>query len=622
MTIPRAHVHRCWARPRLTALGLAVALVASSAPVGAQGNTRELVCRGSAGLPLKVELDPSPRDTASVVMSLDYRRPTTLPGSDLRKLEPGTCSWNPYGFPGFPVEPGRVRFDVRRQGQPWLGTGTRIMDTTVGAARFFPDPITLPRYLNDPSHYWKFYVDDVTNLSYSYTSMFDDGLPTYVTITGPVQLANDVRRDLLCRGGTTGLLWGGGASAGNNLAKVQLSYRVSPTLPGQSGGGLAPGSCAWTNRTAMPPEPGKIWFTTSSNAQLKQTQSGVPLDRSPTAAERYPDMRSIPEYLKDPAHFWQFAVVSRAPDSAVTNGVWKPNLTNLVAGALRTTATSTTRSQPSNLPGGGAFQPGGAGSTSTATTVFDIRNVSVTPGLEGVAIRFDAAPNITPTVTLTPDNGGTAIRLAVGSAPNGTMWRYSAASTTKLARNTKYAYRIDAPATAQARANTTSGAFKTLGQFVRISITRIDILSDGDTDGDGDFGFRFEACPFAATTPASLGSWITDYLQWSEGPHPVDLTMENTTGTAPDRFRLVGVGADNDMNVTNNRRRGATISCTSPNVPEKNESYEWNYVEIEFDLTKYPGAKAGDSFVRRSKPLANGSRVSFEIRGSLLVTRQ
>ena len=169
-------------------------------------------------------------DSANVVMSLDYKRPSVALGGDPRKLEPGTCTWNQYGFTGFPVEPGRVRFDVRRQGQPWLGTGTRMMDTTVGAARFFPDPITLPRYLADPKHYWKFYVDDATNLAYSHSSVYDDGLPTYVYITGPLQFANDVRRDLICRGGPSGLLYGGGASAGGASA-VCITMSASATLP-------------------------------------------------------------------------------------------------------------------------------------------------------------------------------------------------------------------------------------------------------------------------------------------------------------------------------------------------------------------------------------------------------
>jgi hypothetical protein len=107
----------------------------------------------------------------------------------------------------------------------------------------------------------------------------------------------------------------------------------------------------------MPPEPGKIWFITASNAQLKQMQSGGTVDRSSTAAERYPDVRSIPEYLKDPAHYWTFSVMSRDPDSALTNGPWMRDLASVVTGT-RTTATSTTRSQPTTVPGGGTFQPG------------------------------------------------------------------------------------------------------------------------------------------------------------------------------------------------------------------------------------------------------------------------
>lgn len=157
---------------------------ASASSLGAQGRIRELYCRGRAGIPLKVDLDPSPRDTAHVVMVLEYTRSTAVLRDSVKQLAPGSCTWNPYGFEGYPVEPGRVRFDVWRQAQPYSDTATRIMDTTVGAARFFFDPISLPRYLNDPSHYWKFYVDDSTNLSQSYSSVFDDGLPTYVTIKG------------------------------------------------------------------------------------------------------------------------------------------------------------------------------------------------------------------------------------------------------------------------------------------------------------------------------------------------------------------------------------------------------------------------------------------------------
>jgi hypothetical protein len=622
---------------RIARLALVLAALASATTLGAQGTMRELYCRGKAGLALKVDQDPSPRDTRDVVMVLEYARSTAVVRDSVQLIAPGTCTWNPYGHPTIPAEPGRVRFDVRRQAQAWTDTGTRRMDTTVGAARFFPDPITLPRYLNDPRHYWKFYVDDATSLAVSYTQMFDDGLPTYVNITGPLVLANDVKRDLICRGGSAGLLFGGGTNAGDNLARVVLSYRVSSTVPGPAGLGLSAGTCAWTDRTAMPKEPGTIAFITARNAQIKQAQSGT-IDRTATAAERYPDVFTIPEYLKDSRHYWTFAVMSRDPDSALTNGPWKPDLGSVLATG-RTTSTPTTRSgttspgsqvyQPgagaptASLPTskvGGAYQPGGAGSTSVATTVFDIRNVQVSPGLEGVAIKFDAAANIKPTVTLTPDNGDAAIPLAVGGVPNGTMWRYSAASTTKLARNAKYAYRIDAPATANARANSTSGVFKTFGQSVIVTVSRIDVLSDGDSDSPGELRFQMQSCPMSVLgfnyLPKPGGT-----QSWSEGKYPVNFVIQNQEGTSPDQIRVVMLVIEEDGSARGHPY--PQIRCTGGEFePGDNPSYEWNYVVMDFDLTKYPGAKGGEPFARRSRVPKNGSTVAIEIRGSILVIRQ
>ena len=612
---------------RLVAVGLLVLALAPARAVDAQGVTRELVCRGNTGMALRVDMDPSPRDTANVVMVLEYTRSTKALGGDFRTLDPGTCSWNPVGAATTPPEPGRVRFDVRREAQRWSATERRMMDTTVRAAVFLPDPITLPRYLLDPKNYWKFYVNDVTGLSTSHMAAFESGTPTYVWITGAVQLANDVRRDLLCRGGTTGLLWGGGTTVGNNLAKVQLSYRVSPTVPGATGSGLAPGSCAWTSRTAMPPEPGKIWFITAANAQLRQMQSGTTVDRTPTAAERYPDMRSIPEYLKDPAHYWTFAVVSRDPDSAVTNGVWKRDLTSVVAGT-RDAATSTVRTQPTTSGTGSQPYSPGASTTSRATSLFDIRNVTVTAGLEGVVIRFEAAANSKPTVTLTPVAGGAPISLAVSSgvATSSGMVRYSAASQAKLARNTSYNYAIAATATAQARANSKSGTAKTLGQYLTVSISRIDILSDGDKDGNGEIYFYFESCPKGALSYDALMQKGGAALDWTEGPHPTTVELKNAEGSTPDQVRIVPWMFEDDFGLVPFQGRNArpVFTCASQGAvePRRTPTGEWNSLVMDIDLTKYPGAKAGDSFVRRSKPLANGSTVSFEIRGAFLITRQ
>jgi hypothetical protein len=580
----------------------------------------ELVCRGVSGISLKVDQDPSPRDPASVTMALRYKPATKPTGPDVRLLEPGTCTWNPLGASGVKPEPGIVRFDVRREAQPWSLNTTRMLDTTAGAARFFPDPITLPRYLADPRHYWGFFVDDVTNYSHSFGSKYDPGSPTYVTINGPMVLANDARRDLLCRGGPSGLLFGGGTNAGANLSKVIVNYRVSGSVPGPRGSGLSPGTCAWTDRTAMPKEPGRVAFITASNAQLKQAQSGSVVDRSSTAAERWPDVNTIPEYLRDPAHFWRFTAVAADPDSALTHGAWKVELTNVVA-TTRTAPGATTPSMPGTSAGNAPFDPARAG-TSNVTSLFDIRNVNVTPGLEGVALRFDAAPDIKPTVTLTPAGGSAPITAVVGGAPNGRMWRYSAASPAKLARNAQYTFRIDAPATASARANSKSGTFRTLSQRATISVSQIYLISDGDKDGDGEVLFTFDVCP-RAIEGFYLAGPEGSSLTWGDGPHRTYVELKSSA-EVPDRFQLWVMGVEDDRVTVSlsNSRNWPMPSCKTPlPAPGRNIDYEWNSLAIDFDLSKYPGAKAGDSFVRRTPLPASGGSLMFEVRGCFQVTR-
>ena len=78
------HSHPTWTS--FAALVVSLVAMATATPLSAQGGLHELYCRGASGVNLRVELDPSPRDTAYVVMVLEYRRPTTPPGSDVHKL--------------------------------------------------------------------------------------------------------------------------------------------------------------------------------------------------------------------------------------------------------------------------------------------------------------------------------------------------------------------------------------------------------------------------------------------------------------------------------------------------------------------------------------------------------
>ena len=79
--------------------------------------------------------------------------------------------------------------------------------------------------------------------------------------------------------------------------------RVAPT-----GSNLQEGQCSWLDRGFRPEEPAQLRQEIAYFGQLKQLQSKMPIDPSPTAAERYPDSKNVPEYLKDPNHYWSFFV--------------------------------------------------------------------------------------------------------------------------------------------------------------------------------------------------------------------------------------------------------------------------------------------------------------------------
>ena len=153
-------------------------------------------------------------------------------------------------------------------------------------------------------------------------------------------------------------------------------------------------------------------------------------------------------------------------------------------------------------------------------------------------------------------------------------------------------------------------------------VTRIYILSDGDlelTDGPGELDFRFETCPDGAMSFAHLSN-----LTWTEGRHPTSVRLTSTSGNTPDQLRIVPWSYEDDDDELTSRNKRPDFQCDLQRVvdPGSSDTGNWNSLVMDFDLTKYPGAKAAGTFVRRSKPLANGSTLAFEIRGSFLITRQ
>ncbi|HEX6643071.1 MAG TPA: hypothetical protein VF037_00220 [Gemmatimonadales bacterium] len=144
-----------------------------------RGNMRELKCRGKAGIDLRVHSDPAPGRPDFVTMVLRYdrvkaTRSLSTSGPGLGVVDngmtflfiPGACNWGSGYIPEIPPEPGVVYFDIPRDGQTHVPAGQR--DTTIEVAAYYPDPPSLTRYLSDSSHYWVFFVDDLSNVSISF----------------------------------------------------------------------------------------------------------------------------------------------------------------------------------------------------------------------------------------------------------------------------------------------------------------------------------------------------------------------------------------------------------------------------------------------------------------------
>lgn len=115
---------------------------------------------------------------------------------------------------------------------------------------------------------------------------------------------------------------------GNSIVTMAMDFERGINPAGSRGDGLKPGQCAWVDRQYGGLEPTRIRFDTSANAQLPQILHGSTVDRSPTAAERWPDQQTIPEYMSDSNHFWRFYAYNTNQGHLQATGhqYWKPSL--------------------------------------------------------------------------------------------------------------------------------------------------------------------------------------------------------------------------------------------------------------------------------------------------------
>ena len=95
----------------------------------------------------------------------------------------------------------------------------------------------------------------------------------------------------------------------------------------------------------------------------------------------------------------------------------------------------------------------------------------------------------------------------------------------------------------------------------------------------------------------------------------------------PDKLRLLIVGIDDDDDITSNggsRDPFKFFGCDAGGsiTPYKTNRADWNAAILDLDLSKYPGTKATEQFVKRSQPLRYGATVMFEVRGFVTVVRE
>jgi hypothetical protein len=142
-------------------------------------------------------------------------------------------------------------------------------------------------------------------------------------------LGGDGVFELRCRGGgrqTFNVTQGQPLPTGETMMNLTLNFSAGSEAVSRDGRNLSPGQCSWLDRSFRPGEPTQLRMQVVDFAQLRQQQHGDPVDRSATAAERYPDARNIPPYLRDTDHYWSFFVSDTKQGFLQVNSskFWRP----------------------------------------------------------------------------------------------------------------------------------------------------------------------------------------------------------------------------------------------------------------------------------------------------------
>ena len=122
-------------------------------------------------------------------------------------------------------------------------------------------------------------------------------------------------QELRCRGGGLRFVVVNGrtTSSGEQTMYMTVDFQHAAQAAGLVGRNLQPGQCSFPDRALRTDEPDQIVQEIVSFGQLKERLHGSAVDNSPTAAERYPDSKNVPQYLSDAKYYWSFYVHQNGP---------------------------------------------------------------------------------------------------------------------------------------------------------------------------------------------------------------------------------------------------------------------------------------------------------------------
>lgn len=148
------------------------------------------------------------------------------------------------------------------------------------------------------------------------------------TLNAGASSSVQVAYELRCRGG--GLRFsstpGRNLPTGEQMMNLTVGFTAGTQGVSSRTPNLKPGQCSWVDRGFRQGEPAQIRLEIVYFGQQQQMLKGSPVDRSPTAAQSYPDAQNVPQYLSSPSRYWSFWVYNTNNGYLQATGhkFWKP----------------------------------------------------------------------------------------------------------------------------------------------------------------------------------------------------------------------------------------------------------------------------------------------------------